>query len=76
MMPTALQVEWYSALEGAVARIVKLVAGVDEPDEREGRSSSKAKGWAEQLEQTYAAVGEHTLELQDKRLRRMPAGCG
>jgi hypothetical protein len=50
-----------------VAKIIKLVAGVeDEDEERGGSSNSKAKGWAEQLEQTYAAVGEHTLDLRQQ----------
>lgn len=49
------QVEWISALEGAVARIVKLVAGVDE--EAEAAAAAKPKSWAEQLERTYASVG-------------------
>lgn len=43
-----------------MARIVKLVAGVDEEEER-GHSAAggaKAKSWAEQLERTYASVGE------------------
>lgn len=50
-----LQVEWISALEGAVARIVKLVAGVDEEAEA---AAAKPKSWAERLERTYASVGE------------------
>ena len=59
------QVEWYSALEGAVAKIVRLVAGVDEEEERRpaatggGAGGGKGKSsWAEQLEKTYASVGE------------------
>lgn len=53
------QVEWFSALEGAVAKIVKQVAGVDEPEEDNIGVSNKAKTWAEQLENTYASAGEH-----------------
>ena len=57
------QVEWFSALEGAVAKIIKIVAGVDEEEERShahpGSSGGggKAQSWAEQLERTYASVG-------------------
>ena len=47
--------EWISALEGAVSKIVKLVAGVDEEAEV---AAAKPKSWAEQLERTYASVGE------------------
>lgn len=39
-----------------MARIVKLVAGVDE--EAEAAAAAKPKSWAEQLERTYASVGE------------------
>jgi hypothetical protein len=53
------QVEWFSALEGAVAKIVKQVAGVDEAEEDNIGASNKAKSWAEQLEKTYASAGEH-----------------
>ncbi|KAL4856557.1 putative glycosyltransferase [Chlorella vulgaris] len=51
------QVEWFSALEGAVAKIVKQVAGVDEAEEDNIGVSNKAKSWAEQLEKTYASAG-------------------
>lgn len=57
------QVEWFSALEGAVAKIVKIVAGVEEEEQRGhaqnggGADSGKAQSWAEQLERTYASVG-------------------
>lgn len=51
------QVEWFSALEGAVAKIVKQVAGVDEPEEDNIGVSNTAKTWAEQLENTYASAG-------------------
>ncbi|PSC70595.1 pleckstrin homology domain-containing 1-like [Micractinium conductrix] len=50
------QVEWFSALEGAVAKIVKLVAGVED-EEPVAAAGGKAKSWAEQLERTYATVG-------------------
>lgn len=60
-----LQVEWYSALEGAVARIIKLVAGVEEEEPHHaggsgggGGAKTKAQSWAEQLERTYASVGK------------------
>ena len=49
--------EWFSALEGAVAKIVKLVAGVED-EEPVAAAGGKAKSWAEQLERTYATVGE------------------
>lgn len=55
--------EWFSALEGAVAKIVKIVAGVEEEEQRGhaqnggGADSGKAQSWAEQLERTYASVG-------------------
>ncbi|KAL4423786.1 hypothetical protein ABPG75_001087 [Micractinium tetrahymenae] len=51
------QVEWISALEGAVAKIVKLVAGVDDEAEAAVAAAAKPKSWAEQLERTYASVG-------------------
>jgi hypothetical protein len=61
---TFLQVEWYSALEGAVAKIVKLVAGVDDEDQAatatSGRQSGKSKDWAEQLERSYVSAGSHS----------------
>lgn len=65
----APQVEWFSALEGAVAKIVKIVAGVDEEEERGpahtsgggGGGGGGGKSWAEQLERTYASVGASSL---------------
>ena len=56
-MDVAWQVEWYSALEGAVAKIVKLVAGVDEGEEDRRASTTSTKSWTEQLVQTYSAAG-------------------
>ena len=44
-----------------MAKIVKLVAGVEEEEAPAGGSagaSAKGKSWAEQLERTYASVGE------------------
>ncbi|GAB4814907.1 hypothetical protein N2152v2_001953 [Parachlorella kessleri] len=64
------QVEWISALEGAVSRIVKLVAGVEEEDgggssgyagasgtTASASKTSVPKSWAEQLERSFAASG-------------------
>eukprot|EP00891_Asterochloris_glomerata_P002471 jgi/Astpho2/2471/Aster-04196 len=56
------QVEWLSALEGAVSRIVRLVAGVDdeEPAPASKRKTSRSdsggdRNWAQQLESSFAA---------------------
>lgn len=54
------QVEWVSALEGAVAKIVKLVAGVeDEPPASAaaaGRSGRSTSSWADQLEKSFTSA--------------------
>ena len=74
------QVEWYSALEGAVAKIIKLVAGVDEEQGEGGGSggSGKVKSWAEELERTYASAGASVVRAEggshDGPL--CPPGCG
>ena len=57
------QVEWFSALEGAVAKIVRAVAGLEEEDQApavDNRSSSKGtdRDWANQLEKGFASVSK------------------
>ncbi|KAK9810515.1 hypothetical protein WJX72_012038 [[Myrmecia] bisecta] len=57
------QVEWMSALEGAVAKIVRQVAGVeDEPPAASARSSGAGSdpSWAKQMEKSYAASQKHS----------------
>ena len=60
------QVEWVSALEAAVAKIVKLVAGVDEEPAAAASRPSGSRGggggggggssaWADQLERSFAS---------------------
>ena len=46
-----------------MARIIKLVAGVEEEEPHHaggggGGAKTKAQSWAEQLERTYASVGK------------------
>eukprot|EP00887_Chlorella_sp_A99_P006027 scaffold27.g6027.t1 len=59
-LSTVTDVEWVSALEGAVAKIVKLVAGVeDEPPASAaaaGRSGRSTSSWADQLEKSFTSA--------------------
>lgn len=57
------QVEWFSALEGAVAKIVRAVAGLEEEEQApavDNRSSSRGadRDWANQLEKGFASVSK------------------
>lgn len=57
------QVEWFSALEGAVAKIVRAVAGLEEEDstpavDNRSSSSGKDRDWANQLEKGFASVSK------------------
>ena len=57
------QVEWFSALEGAVAKIVRAVAGLEEEEpttgvEQRSSSSGRDRDWANQLERGFASVSK------------------
>ena len=57
------QVEWFSALEGAVAKIVRAVAGLEEEDQTpavdtRSSSSGRDRDWANQLEKGFASVSK------------------
>lgn len=57
------QVEWFSALEGAVAKIVRAVAGLEEDDsppavDNRSSSSGRDRDWANQLEKGFASVSK------------------
>ena len=59
LRPACVQVEWVSAIEGAVARIVKQAAGLDEeeaPPSGGGGGGKGAQDWARQLEKGFAAL--------------------
>jgi len=49
------QVEWISALEGSISNIVKIVAGVDEHEERDGTSRRPAT-LEDQLHRSFSAA--------------------
>ena len=66
------QVEWISAFEGTLARIVKMVAGVEDeptlpaaiaPQPRKGPASSTSE-WARQLEAGFSAVSRSSPKPQ------------
>ena len=64
------QVEWFSALEGAVARIVRAVAGLEEEEQTpavDNRSSSSGRDrdWANQLEKGFASVSKSSSSRPD-----------
>ncbi|DBB06623.1 hypothetical protein WJX77_002547 [Trebouxia sp. C0004] len=62
------QVEWFSALEGAVAKIVRAVAGLEEEDSTpavETRSNSSGRDWANQLEKGFASVSKGSSSRPD-----------
>ena len=55
--------EWFSALEGAVAKIVRAVAGLEEEDQTpavdtRSSSSGRDRDWANQLEKGFASVSK------------------
>lgn len=52
------QVEWVSALEGAVAKIVRAVAGVEDEDHAPSHTNNSAgnSNWSNQLEKGFASV--------------------
>lgn len=52
------QVEWVSALEGAVAKIVRAVAGVEDEETAPSHSNHNANNsnWSSQLEKGFASV--------------------
>lgn len=57
------QVEWFSALEGAVAKIVRAVAGLEEEEPAPAvNNSSSSRGrdrdWANQLEKGFASMSK------------------
>jgi len=57
------QVEWFSALEGAVAKIVRAVAGLEEEDStpavsNRSSSSGRDRDWANQLEKGFASISK------------------
>jgi hypothetical protein len=56
------QVEWISALEGAVGRILKIVAGLDDEDEKPAsdrkRGMGSARSMEEQLRQTFGSASK------------------
>ena len=64
------QVEWFSALEGAVAKIVRAVAGLEEEEQApasDNRSSSSGRdrNWANQLEKGFASVSKGNSSISD-----------
>lgn len=55
------QVEWVSALEGAVAKIVRAVAGVEDEDHApppSNNSASNNSNWSSQLEKGFASMSK------------------
>lgn len=55
------QVEWVSALEGAVAKIVRAVAGVEDEDHAPSSTNNGASNnsnWSSQLEQGFASMSK------------------
>lgn len=57
------QVEWFSALEGAVAKIVRAVAGLEEEEpapavNNSSSSSGRDRDWANQLEKGFASMSK------------------
>ena len=64
------QVEWFSALEGAVAKIVRAVAGLEEEDQTpavdtRSSSSGRDRDWANQLEKGFASVSKNSTSRSD-----------
>ena len=64
------QVEWFSALEGAVAKIVRAVAGLEEEDpapavDNRSSSSGRDRDWANQLEKGFASVSRSSSSRPD-----------
>lgn len=64
------QVEWFSALEGAVAKIVRAVAGLEEEDQTpavdtRSSSSGRDRDWANQLEKGFASVSKNSTSRPD-----------
>lgn len=64
------QVEWFSALEGAVAKIVRAVAGLEEEDstpavDTRSSSSGRDRDWANQLEKGFASVSKGSSSRPD-----------
>lgn len=51
-------VEWMSALEKAVAEIVKRVAGVDDEEKESSKSSKAQNDWMQQLMEGYNVAGK------------------
>lgn len=57
------QVEWFSALEGAVAKIVRAVAGLEEEEQapavnNSSSNSGRDRDWANQLEKGFASMSK------------------
>ena len=64
------QVEWFSALEGAVAKIVRAVAGLEEEDQApavdtRSSGSGRDRDWANQLEKGFASVSKSSSSRPD-----------
>lgn len=64
------QVEWFSALEGAVARIVRAVAGLEEEEQtptvdNQSSSSGRDRDWANQLEKGFASISKSSSSRPD-----------
>lgn len=62
--------EWFSALEGAVAKIVRAVAGLEEEEQApaaDNRSSSSGRDrdWANQLEKGFASISRTSSSRPD-----------
>ena len=64
------QVEWVSALEGAVARIVRAVAGVEDEDHAPSSTNASASNnsnWSTQLEQGFASMSKSSNNNSSSR---------
>ena len=64
------QVEWFSALEGAVAKIVRAVAGLEEEEpapavDNLSSSSGRDRDWANQLEKGFASISKSSSSRPD-----------
>lgn len=64
------QVEWFSALEGAVAKIVRAVAGLEEEEQapavdKRSSSSGRDRDWANQLEKGFASISRSSSSRPD-----------
>ena len=64
------QVEWFSALEGAVAKIVRAVAGLEEEEpapaaDNRSSSSGRDRDWANQLEKGFASISKSSSSRPD-----------